>query len=69
MTCASMNNGTVKFGAKSMGNRNTIDASGLLLKMCNGEGTEKNIETPGPKPQLLKEFKACGDPGGRRWRP
>ncbi len=50
-------------------NPGVLDASGFLLKMCNGEGTEKNIETPGPKPQLLKEFKACGDPGGRRWRP
>ncbi len=49
MTCASMNNGTVKFGAKTMGNLNTSDASGLLWKMCSGDGTEKNIETPAPK--------------------
>ena len=44
-----MNNGTVKFGAKSMGYLNTIDVSGSVWNKCNGDGTEKNIEMPAPK--------------------
>lgn len=46
---ATTNKGTVKFGARSMGNWNTIVVSGFAYEMRNGDGTEKNIGIPAPK--------------------